>query len=74
MPGIRIVIEAGPGKRVEFERETEDLVDGHGNPINPGGLRQMWQEMSGEVWNWLRYREPADPGEAGMEKPKVDGA
>ena len=60
MPSIHITVEIGPGKRAEFEREVEDLVDGTGREINAGVLRPMWLDISGEVSHWIRYREPTE--------------
>lgn len=69
MPSIRVVIEVGPGRRVEFEREMDDLIDGQGNFLNARQLRPMWQSLTGEVSHWIRYGEPteAEPGSSSLQ-------
>jgi hypothetical protein len=60
MPSIRVAIEVGPGRRVEFEREVDDLIDGQGNVINATQLRPMWNSLVGEISYWIRYGEPTE--------------
>lgn len=64
---IVVSIEIREGERVEFERDTFNLVEGDGSFVNAGQLRSLWQSLAGEVSHWLRYREPS---ETGMEKRK----
>ena len=54
------MIEPREGERVEFERETDNLVAGDGSHVNAGALRSIWQSLAGEVSHWLRYREPTE--------------
>jgi ABC-type transporter Mla subunit MlaD len=59
MPSIRVVIEAGPGQRIEVEREEVDLIDGQGIVLNRSQVQPMWTEVVGQVSHILRYWQPA---------------
>lgn len=53
MSSIRIEIEQPGGKRAIFEREADER-------FNSAALRSMWQDLMGEVSNWMRHGEPTE--------------